>query len=118
VTGLYKHWTGNHYRVLFEAEWLDGSDPQPDQLLGVHAMVLHSFSEPVFRVWPYPHTARHKHSLLARWSGNTPCTWNEPCVVYIALYGDGRVSVRSVKEFTEIVNIDGKSVPRFVRVGD
>ena len=37
----------------------------------------------------------------------------EELVVYRALYGDNALWVRPKKIFLEIVNIDGKEVPRF-----
>ena len=42
----------------------------------------------------------------------------EPMVVYRALYGEGGVWVRPLAMWTEHVERDGYSGPRFVRVGD
>jgi hypothetical protein len=42
----------------------------------------------------------------------------EPMVVYEALYGTGGLWVRPSAMFTETVELDGKPIPRFVRVGD
>lgn len=39
-------------------------------------------------------------------------------VVYRALYGDRGLWVRSLEMFTEIVERDGKHMPRFEYVGD
>ena len=39
-------------------------------------------------------------------------------VVYEALYGDGGLFVRPVAMFNETVEVGGKHVPRFARVGD
>ena len=39
-------------------------------------------------------------------------------VVYAALYGDGGLWVRPAAMFTETVEVGGKRVPRFARVGD
>ena len=39
-------------------------------------------------------------------------------VVYEALYGDGGLWVRPATMFTETVEVDGRRVPRFERVGD
>ena len=39
-------------------------------------------------------------------------------VVYEALYGDGGLWVRPAVMFTETVEVDGRRVPRFERVGD
>ncbi len=120
MTGLYKHSkTGNHYRVLFAAQWWWLSPCEngtPDQEVGVYVL-----SNGRIGLWPVSQEYGQQHAILvARWSGNKPLAEDDDrrCVVYVALYGDGRVSVRSVKEFTEIVSVDGKDVPRFVRVGD
>ena len=42
----------------------------------------------------------------------------EPLVVYQALYGERGLWVRPAAMFSETVEVDGKSVPRFARVGD
>ena len=42
----------------------------------------------------------------------------EPMVVYQALYGDGALWVRPAAMWTETVTRDGKTFPRFERVGD
>jgi hypothetical protein len=42
----------------------------------------------------------------------------EPMVVYQALYGEQDLWVRPAVMFTETVGVDGKCMPRFVRVGD
>ena len=39
-------------------------------------------------------------------------------VVYEALYGDGGLFVRPAAMFTETVEVGGRRVPRFARVGD
>ena len=49
--------------------------------------------------------ARHSESL-------------EPLVVYQALYDDRGTWVRPAAMFLETVEIDGRRVPRFARVGD
>ena len=114
--GLYVHSKSNkHYRVLFLAQWLDGRDPEPDVPLGVH--VLDSDGVALW-VWRQASSSQHKPFMLAKWSGNKPCAWRDSLVIYVALYDEGRVSVRTVAEFEEIVQINGKDVPRFVRVGD
>ena len=41
----------------------------------------------------------------------------EELVVYRALYGDHDLWVRPLKMFTEVVEINGKKVPRFERIG-
>ncbi len=42
----------------------------------------------------------------------------EPVVVYQALYGEKGLWVRPAEMFGEKVEVDGKRVPRFARVGD
>jgi cyclomaltodextrinase len=42
----------------------------------------------------------------------------EEMVVYRALYGEHGLWVRPLKMFTEVVERDGKSFPRFVYIGD
>jgi len=41
----------------------------------------------------------------------------EPLVVYRTLYGDFSLWVRPLAMFTETVEVDGHTVPRFERVG-
>lgn len=40
----------------------------------------------------------------------------EPLVVYRTLYGDFSLWVRPLAMFTETVEVDGRTVPRFARV--
>jgi hypothetical protein len=42
----------------------------------------------------------------------------EPLVIYQALYGERGTWVRPAAMFVETVEIDGKMVPRFTRVGE
>lgn len=42
----------------------------------------------------------------------------EPLVVYKALYGDGGVWVRPLSMWNETVMVNGKTVPRFLYIGD
>ena len=41
----------------------------------------------------------------------------EDVVVYRALYGEGDVWVRPLSMFTDMVETDGKTVPRFEKIG-
>ena len=43
---------------------------------------------------------------------------DEPMVVYRALYGDMGLWVRPAKMWNEMVEVDGKEVRRFTRIGD
>lgn len=40
----------------------------------------------------------------------------EEMVVYRALYGEGKLWVRPASMWTEMVEIDGKKVPRFIKI--
>jgi hypothetical protein len=42
----------------------------------------------------------------------------EPMVVYRPLYGEGKLWVRPAPMFHETVEVDGKTVKRFTRIGD
>lgn len=42
----------------------------------------------------------------------------EPLVVYRTLYGDFSLWVRPLTMFTETVEVDGQTVPRFARIGE
>lgn len=64
--GIYKHYKGNHYELLY--------------------------------------IANHSETL-------------EKMVVYKALYGEGEVWVRPLSMWDELVEVNGKKVPRFENVG-
>ena len=114
--GLYVHSKSNlRYRVLFLATWLERYGPVPGMNLGVH--VLDSGGVALW-VWPKSNSSPHKPFICARWSGDAPCAWREPLVVYVAIYDSGEVCVRTAANFEETVQLNGKDVPRFVRVGD
>ena len=42
----------------------------------------------------------------------------EPLVVYQALYGERGLWIRPAAMFNEMVEVEGKRVPRFARVGE
>lgn len=42
---------------------------------------------------------------------------NEPCVVYQAEYGDGVTWIRPVSSWIEEVEVNGKKVKRFTKIG-
>lgn len=42
----------------------------------------------------------------------------EQLVVYRPLYGEGKLWVRPLSMFTELITKDGKSIPRFEYLGD
>jgi hypothetical protein len=122
--GLYKHKSGNLYRVLFVAEWVwDGRSPIADAELLVIAR-------------PAPAVQLRaggglygKLLFTAKWSSNTNEVFEgQAIVIYIALYGEGRVAARRLKEFEEAVETAAEAagpgstqfetVPRFERIGD
>ena len=122
--GLYRHnKTGNHYRVLFEGEWLAGDLPRPDDAISVGM---------VDGLWIGVHKNHRMTSgtftelLTALWSGNTSIVVpDEHVIIYVSVDGGkGRVSARTAAEFIGLV--DNKAgtltavsrVPRFERVGD
>lgn len=116
--GLYRHnKTGNHYRVLFEAEWIAGSRPDPDDEVSV--VVVDNTWLGVHKDYG-PISGMYFDLLKARWSGNSSTVDpTEQVVVYVSVDGGkGRLSVRTCAEFVENVVIDGKMVPRFERVGE
>jgi hypothetical protein len=41
---------------------------------------------------------------------------NEPCVIYEAQYGDRIIFIRPVANWCEEVEVDGKIMPRFVKI--
>lgn len=106
--GLYKHYKGKLYRVLFVAPWWSGQDQlKPNDPLDVvvrdDAVGVQFLDD-------------NNVVFTARWSGNDFARLDrgEPIVIYVALYDDGRVAARLLNEFEEIV--DG--VPRFERIGE
>jgi len=42
----------------------------------------------------------------------------EDMVIYRQLYGDGSIWVRPAKMFAELVEINGKTIPRFEKISD
>ncbi len=42
----------------------------------------------------------------------------ESLVVYRPLYGEGKLWVRPLDMFTELVNVEGKQIPRFKYLGE
>lgn len=118
-TGLYQHYKNKKfYRMLFVAPWWGAPGVVAENALVHIASHFHGA-----QVSPEP----IEHPLmLALWSGNVGVrvVSSEPIVIYVALYDDGRVSARPLKEFEE--RVDDKAgtltvvrrVPRFERIGD
>ncbi len=118
--GLYKHYKNKkRYRVLFVAPWRSGQDQlKPDDLLDV----VFTFGYTGIR-W---HDAANSVLFTARWSGNdfARLDVDDPIVIYVALYDEGRVAARRLDEFEEHIHVpcdDGGHphvVPRFERIGE
>jgi len=115
--GVYKHYKGQQYRVLFMATWADYERPQPDDDVIVYVDGKLSA------------VCAHRKPLnvlmTVKWSGN-PCDSNaeaavdagDTVVIYVGLYGEGRLSARTETEFTErVAKPDSEMTVRFRRIG-
>lgn len=117
--GLYRHYKDRLYRVLFVAEWAGRSLPSVDAVLPIGMREV--YDAPVELTVGYPLDTK---LFDARWSGNTcDVTLDERIVIYVALYGEGRVAARAEKEFEEEVDSGGAPElgmrsPRFERIGE
>lgn len=63
--------------------------------------------------------AEYEHYKHARYKVLTVAlieATNEPCVVYKALYGEGATFVRPLADWLASVEVEGRLVPRFVKV--
>jgi hypothetical protein len=111
--GLYKHYKGNLYRVLLVACWSSQEAPKPDGVVSVWV------SQDSCEVLVSKSAGWLDGVFDARWSGNdADVSSNEGVVVYVGIYGEGRVSARTEKEFDQVVLVPGGSdVRRFTRVG-
>jgi len=116
--GLYRHWKGNLYRVLFLARYSHSRSLNPDEeaLIYGASYLGGTPSEPLYCL---PSLGfRYEHAtpfLTVRNSTNGLTPKDSTLVVYVALYGDGRVSVREINEFA------GEAQPgvrRFTRVDE
>lgn len=121
--GVYKHYKGNSYRVLFTAEWFTRDMPDEDALVAVYAEANSDQSVSLrvrLREKDNPGFYGGAGLFDARWSSNSTTVYlGTLVVIYIALYGDGRVSARTVEEFEEQVQQPGDTFkrPRFEWVG-
>jgi len=106
--------------VLFVAFWTHYEHPQSDDRIVLCArersLGLDLLPESVAPQGP---------KLTVLWSGNETADAGDACVIYVALYGDGRVSARTLDEFEQHVDApcaDASEhthrVPRFERIGD
>lgn len=112
--GLYRHWKGNLYRFLFLAQFAgDGLEPDADVMIivnpedddvgrgGIHLVACRQGE--VDHGWVI-------EVLAAKSSTDGPTKDGDVLVAYVALYGDGRVSVREISEWGAEVR---PGVPRF-----
>jgi hypothetical protein len=112
--GVYRHYKDNLYRVLFTATWADYERPEPDDdvLIYWDGAKLGAACNHRKPSWPI---------MTVRWSGN-PCEPpDEACVsagdavvIYVGLYGMGRLSARTEIEFTQKLDL---GIERFRPVG-
>jgi hypothetical protein len=110
--GVFKHYKGNLYRVLFVAPWWSVlREPlQPDQFLYV---APNEYGVGLLT------SSTSNSFLMAKWSGNDGVVrLEEPVVIYVSLSDHGRVSARTVREFEEKGCLGTMDLPRFERIGD
>lgn len=110
--GLYKHIKGKNYRVLFTADWLSKSAPEPDEILQAFIVSNRIFVSDMRDIEGREHFGEALVLNGVRWSGNTGDVdddLNNRVVIYVALYGDGRVAARPEKEFEEIVDAPNRA---------
>lgn len=120
--GLYKHWKGNLYRVLFLVRYAGHDigndddvvvyvdDSYVDPIEGIHLLCCPKADVDHTRVLPI---VAAKNSTDARAVKD-----DDILVVYVALYGNGRVAVREAGEFVMLAKSETLKVPRFERIGD
>lgn len=128
--GLYRHYKSTDaepklYRVLFTAIWSDDENPRPTPDARVYLFpgsdVGHFKRVKIPLFASTRNTESDFAAMVAMWSGNTGggLELGELVVIYVALYGDGRVSARTVEEFEEQVQQPNDTFmrPRFEWVG-
>lgn len=127
--GVYQHYKGPLYRVLFIAEWGVRDMPEPDIVLATYAEA-NSDESVSLRVRPRqngnPGFYGGAGLFDARWSGNSTTIYiGEAVVIYVSLSERGRVSARTVKEFEEYVGVPSpnhtavnRHAPRFKWVAE
>lgn len=113
--GLYRHYKGNFYRVLFTARYMGKGDLVPDEVVEFFISLDEAVgvTDAVGLVIDRP-TAIRRNAFLARNSTDGPTPTGCMLVIYVCLYGNGRVSVREAGEFA--ADVDG--APRFQLHGD
>ena len=120
--GLYRHYKGNYYRVLFapviftEGEHADVDGVEVAPLAPNDEVVVYVSDDHFLCACPasvFP-VGKFLRLALAKWSGNGAHLAGDRVVIYVGLYGDGRVSARDLSEFEGAV--DGSNKLRFARV--
>ncbi len=120
--GLFRHYKGNDYRVLFTAAWADYERPQPDDDVILYVDSLYGRRTIGFSA-VCGHRKPPQAFMKVKWSGN-PCEpTDENCVsagdtiiIYVSLSSPGRLSARTEVEFEDKLSGDLK-VERFQRIG-
>lgn len=117
TSGLYRHYKGPLYRVLFIAEWARLPPAGPDAPCYVQVVDNTLWVSIEKKVGPGPRV------VVAKWSGNdNEVVTDDHVVIYVSLSEHGRVSARTEKEFEEEVEIavngTGYTLSRFDRIGD
>lgn len=104
--GLYRHYKGGMYRVLFTARSVFSRPLQPNE----EAVVYVDNSRVILVGLKSDVEVRGGVLFLAKNSTDGELRLHTNMVVYVALYGDGRISVRDAEEFCAEVS---KGVRRF-----
>ncbi len=122
--GVYRHYKGPLYRVLFTATWAHSIEwivPDQELLTFVKGQTIFVQRLPETRPGGF---FGGTPLFTVKWSGNDGhLRTAERLVTYVSLSEQGRVSARTVGEFEEMV--DNKAgtlsvvcqVPRFERIG-
>lgn len=108
--GVYRHYKSTPtglklYRVLFSAIYVTRDSPKPNEAL----MVFSARGG----VWitlakDYQQIGAQSPLFTVYWSGNegADVSYDTPIVVYVAIYGEGRIAARTVEEFKELVRVE------------
>lgn len=97
--GLYRHFKGGEYEVYGVAEFRDGLTAQ------FKALAVHSETRQSVSVY-----------LALTLTGPIFCVVDGPVVLYRPLYGERQLTVRPLAMFTDHIERDGYSGPRFVKL--
>ncbi|HEV3059646.1 MAG TPA: hypothetical protein VGY48_15455 [Vicinamibacterales bacterium] len=122
--GVFEHYKGNRYRVLFTAMWADYERPQPDDdvLIYVESTRAREGSSAALAAVC---GGRHPTGIImtVKWSGNlvpphgeTAVSAGDVVVIYVSLSEKGRLSARTEVEFEEKLSGGFSGVERFRKV--